>query len=162
MVSLALAGCRSSKKAGGTNSTTSIKEMAMNHFEPVNREEKADINLTPMLGVVFILLIFFVVTASFVSEFRLDVTLPAGLDGTGADVASIIVTMEADDSFHINGRVLAKSSLLPYTRCLVIENPDAPMSVMISSSSHIDATVAALDAGRQAGFTTIPLQKMRE
>lgn len=134
----------------------------MNHFVSVNREEKADINLTPMLDVVFILLIFFVVTASFVNEFGLDVTLPAGLDGPDAGIASIIITIEADDSFHINGRVLAQSSLLPYIRRLVVENPDAPMSVMFSSNSHIDATVAALDAGRQAGFTTIPIQEMRE
>jgi len=134
----------------------------MNRFVPVNREEKADINLTPMLDVVFILLIFFVVTASFVKEFGLDVALLAGLDSTDAGIASIVVRIESDDSFHVNGRGLAKTSLLPYIRHLAAENPDALMSVLVSSNSHIDATVAALDAARQAGFTTIPIQEMRE
>ena len=80
----------------------------MNHFESANTVEKADINLTPMLDVVFILLIFFVVTASFIKDSALDVTLPAGLDGPAIAITSIVIKIEGDDSFHINGRVLAR------------------------------------------------------
>ena len=134
----------------------------MIHFECANTEEKADINLTPMLDVVFILLIFFVVTASFIKDFALDVTLPAGLDVPDKTITSIVVMIEGDDSFHINGRVLAKGSLLPYIRRLAAGNPDATLSVLASSTAHVEATVAALDAGRQAGFKIIPIETLQE
>lgn len=134
----------------------------MNHFESANTEEKADINLTPMLDVVFILLIFFVVTASFIKDFALDVTLPAGLDGPDIAITSIVVKIEGDDSFHISGRVLARGSLLPYIRRLSAENPDATLSILASSTAHVEATAAALDAGRQAGFGIIPIEELQE
>lgn len=134
--------------------------MTMNHFVSANREERADINLTPMLDVVFILLIFFVVTATFIRDFGLEVTLPAGLSPTAPELSSIVVVIERDDSFHINGRVLAKGSLVPFIRRLAAENPDAPFSVLVSSNAHVEATVAVLDAGRQAGFRRIPIEKL--
>lgn len=130
----------------------------MNHLVSAEKEERADINLTPMLDVVFILLIFFVVTASFVREFGLDVTLPAGFDVGPNEVAVIVITIEIDDSFHINGRALAKGSLAPYIRRLAAENPEAQLSLKVSSVAHVDATVVALDAIRQAGFATVPIQ----
>lgn len=133
----------------------------MNHFVSAEKEEKTDINLTPMLDVVFILLIFFVVTASFIRDFGLDVTLPAGADILPNNVAVIVVAIEADDSFHVNGRVLARGSLTPFIRRLAAENPDASLSLQVAPGAHVDATVAALDAGRRAGFGVIPIQELQ-
>jgi biopolymer transport protein ExbD len=87
--------------------------MAMKNIYPATSEEQSEINLTPMLDVVFIMLILFVVTASFVKEFDLDITLPAGSEVIPQEVETIKVVIEYDDSFHVNGRVLAKGELQP-------------------------------------------------
>ena len=76
----------------------------MKNIYPAISEEQSEINRTPMLGVVFIMLIFFVVTASFIKEFGLDITLPAGGEVLPQELETIKVVIEYDDSFHVNGR----------------------------------------------------------
>ena len=85
----------------------------MKNIYPATSEEQSEINLTPMLDVVFIMLIFFVVTASFVKELGLDITIPAGSEVIPQELETIKVVIEYDDSFHVNGRVLAKGELQP-------------------------------------------------
>lgn len=132
----------------------------MKNIFPATSEEQSDINLTPMLDVVFIMLIFFVVTASFIRELGLDITLPAGADIFPQELETIKVVIEYDDSFHVNDRVLAKGSLVPYIRSLRSEFPDANFVILASPDAHVEATVAAADAGRQAGFSVIPITEL--
>jgi len=132
----------------------------MKNIYPATTEEQSEINLTPMLDVVFIMLIFFVVTASFVREFGLDITLPAGGEVIPQELETIKVVIEYDDSFHVNGRVLAKGSLAPYIRRLHSEFPDANFVVFASPDAHVESTVAAADAGRQIGFSVIPITEL--
>lgn len=129
----------------------------MKNIFPATIEEQSEINLTPMLDVVFIMLIFFVVTASFVKEFGLDITLPAGGEIIPQELETIKVVIEYDDSFHVNGRVLAKGSLAAYIRRLHSEFPEANFVVFASPDAHVESTVAAADAGRQVGFSVIPI-----
>lgn len=85
----------------------------MKNIYPATSEELSEINLTPMLDVVFIMLIFFVVTASFIKEFGLDITLPAGGEVLPQELETIKVVIEYDDSFHVNGRALAVKEIRP-------------------------------------------------
>ncbi len=132
----------------------------MNNYFTAAKEEQADINLTPMLDVVFILLIFFVVTASFTKDLGIPTGLTINLEVPVVPAESIVVVVEPDDSFHVNGRVLAKLSLVPYIRGLKIENPNASILLLAARDAHVEATVAALDAGRQAGFGIIPIEEL--
>ena len=124
---------------------------------PVLQKEQTEIDLTPMLDVVFILLIFFIVTATFTREFGVAVYNPAAAIPLPDDVETISVSIEADNSFHVNGRVLAESSLAPYVMRLRTEFPDAGFSVLVSPNAYVEATIAAVDAGRNAGFDRIPI-----
>ena len=132
----------------------------MNEF-PTANEEQTEINLTPMLDVVFIMLIFFVVTATFVREYGFPAYLSTGLDTPTEPVESIVVTVEADNSFHVNGRVVAQGSLASYIKGLAVENPDAPMVLRASNDAYVEATVFVLDAGRHAGFSAVPIENLR-
>jgi biopolymer transport protein ExbD len=134
--------------------------MTMKNTYPVLEKEQTDINLTPMLDVVFILLIFFVVTATFTREFGVDVYNPASAIPVPDDVQTISIVIEEDGSFHVNGRVLAEGSLTPYVMHLRAEFPDAGFSVLVSPEAYVEATVAAIDAGRSAGFERIPITEL--
>jgi biopolymer transport protein ExbD len=110
-----------------------------------------------MLDVVFIMLIFFVVTASFIKDFGLHIGLPSGLPTPDADIASIVVLVDEGGSFAVNGRALSKGSLTPYIRSLRAENPEAKFSVQVTPHSLVNDTVIAIDAGRRAGYGIVPV-----
>ncbi|MEM7503005.1 MAG: biopolymer transporter ExbD [Pseudomonadota bacterium] len=129
----------------------------MNTLE--QQEEREEINLTPMLDVVFILLIFFVVLASFTKDFGVPVGLPAGTTEHG-DIETITVTVEAGRTFNVNGRALAGGSLAPYVRRLSAEFPDAGFAVLVADESRVADTVRAVDAGRRAGFAFVPVSSV--
>ncbi len=123
------------------------------------KEEREEINLTPMLDVVFILLIFFVVLASFTKDYGVPVGLPAGTTEHG-DVETITVVVEPGRTFNVNGRPLAGGSLVPYVRRMTAEYPDAGFAVLVADESRVADTVRAVDAGRRAGFALVPVSKM--
>jgi biopolymer transport protein ExbD len=108
-----------------------------------------------MLDVVFIMLIFFIVVASFIREEGIPVTLPANLSGPVDPVAAIVVTIESAGVFDVNGRAMSGSSVAPYVRALHGENPDAPFSVMAADNVPIRDTVIAVDAGYGIGFSPV-------
>jgi biopolymer transport protein ExbD len=120
--------------------------MAMNRHVPAESQENTEINLTPMLDVVFILLIFFVVTASFIKDFGLRIGLPSGLPPPPTGLKCISVLVDAGGSFSVNGLALSRGSLPLYIRRLRAENPDAEFFVQVTAKSLVNDTVAAVDA----------------
>ncbi len=129
----------------------------MNHFNPAVDDDKADVDLTPMLDVVFILLVFFIITASFIREAGIPVTLPGFGEPPDNDVQSIVVTVKPESVFVVNARVMARASLIPYVRALYSQNPEANFAVLVTAGSRVGDTVAAADAGRRIGFDVIPI-----
>ena len=131
----------------------------MNSPFPVYQEEQANVDLTPMLDVVFIMLIFFVVTATFLNELGVPVAAPPIAIDAPQDVESITVIVEPGGVFNVNGRLLSKDSLAPYVRALHAENPEAPYSVRVVSSAKVVDTVTAVDAGRMIGLSVVPIAR---
>ena len=129
----------------------------MHVHDPAIHEKEDPVNLTPMLDVVFILLIFFVVTASFVREHGVPVNRPASTGDSLPQLESITVRVAANNDFSVNGRVVTQGGLAAYVRGLYAENPDADYVVMVEREARVGATVAAADAGRQIGFDVIPI-----
>ena len=74
------------------------------HFQNLMDEEEATIDMTPMLDVVFIMLIFFIVTASFVKEAGIDVNRPEAATAVKKDRANILVAISAKGEIWINKR----------------------------------------------------------
>ena len=78
------------------------------------KEEDAEINMTPMLDIVFIMLIFFIVTAVFVKEAGADVTRPTAEEGISQEQVSILVAVTAEDTVWLNRK---KWNLKPSAQC---------------------------------------------
>ena len=127
---------------------------------PHEQENRDDINLTPMLDVVFILLIYFIVSASFIKDFGVPVGLPSGLGPPPADVETITVMVEPGHTFVVNGRARSGGSLVPYIQRMRAEYPDAGFAVLVTKDSVVADTVRAIDAGRRTGFGVVPVSEM--
>jgi biopolymer transport protein ExbD len=122
-------------------------------------DEENEINLTPMLDVVFIMLIFFIVTASFLRESGLDTNRPDQdqpqvlQDEEGA----ILVIIDETDDIWIDNRVVDPRAVRANIERLHAEDPDRPLVVQTSTTSRAATLVAVMDASRQADVYDISI-----
>lgn len=129
----------------------------MSAIDPYAVDDRtSEINLTPLLDVVFILLIFFLVVSAFVDLEGIPVMLPGAAE-PAPEVEAISVTVAGDGVFVVSGRILSRGSLFPYIAALRSRNPDATFGLLVAAGASVQDTVAAADAGRRAGFEVIPL-----
>jgi len=96
----------------------------MKNTYPVLEKEQTDINLTPMLDVVFILLIFFVVTATFTRELGVDVYNPASAIPIPDDVQTISIVIEEDGQ-----NFLMRDSVFSYHRLLTLRQQQLQLTL---------------------------------
>ena len=121
-------------------------------------EEENEINLTPMLDVVFIMLIFFIVTASFIKEAGLDVNRPdAPVTETKPEDANILVAITADDQIFIDRRLIDPRAVRANIERLHAENPEGSVVIQASKKSTNKMLVWVMDASRQAGVYSISI-----
>ena len=134
----------------------------MSRFQAVFQDDRAEINLSPMLDVVFIMLIFFVVVAAFIDERGLPVSLPDGSGDIPEVIDAITVRIESAGTFNVNGRVMSRASVAPYVQALPGENPDAKFAVMAADAVPIRDTADAIDAGRAIGVEVVMIVPMKD
>ena len=124
---------------------------------PRKPREAVDINLAPLTDVVFILLLFFVVTTTFTRETQLKVDLPEAVSGTPPEMVqtTLEVLVGADGSFALNGKSLSKNDLATLMEALRTESAgDQSLPVMLSADANAphQAVVTAMDAASKLGF----------
>lgn len=128
---------------------------------PRKTREPVDINLAPLIDVVFILLLFFVVTTTFTRETQLKIDLPEAVSGTPPEAevkAPLEVLVGADGSFALNGKSLSSNDLTSLMEALRLESAgDQSLPVMLSADAQAphQAVVTAMDAASKLGFTQL-------
>ena len=121
-------------------------------------DEENEINLTPMLDVVFIMLIFFIVTASFIKEVGLDVNRPdAPTTETKPEDANILVVIDANDDIFIDRRLIDPRAVRANIERLHAENPKGSVVIQANKKSTNKMLVQVMDASRQAGVYSISI-----
>ncbi len=124
----------------------------------IESEDKAEIDLTPMLDVVFIMLIFFIVTASFVKERAINVNVPEDDEKPPVEEnASILVQVNANDEIFIDGRRVDVRSVRSLIAQKHAENPEAPLVVRAHAESSAESYVNVADAAREANVYAVSL-----
>jgi len=132
--------------------------MRDHHLLEVAEEEENEINLTPMLDVVFIMLIFFIVTASFIKEAGLDVNRPdAPVTETKPEDANILVAITANDEIWIDRRLIDPRAVRANIERLHAENPKGSVVIQANKKSTNKMLVTIMDAARQAGVYNISI-----
>ncbi len=122
-----------------------------------NEEEESSVDITPMLDVVFIMLIFFIVTATFVKEAGIDVDKPSAATAVVQEKASILIAIDADNNVWINRRQVDIRSVRSIVERLHAENPKGTVVIQADKASINDTLVQVMDASRRAGVYDIAL-----
>ncbi len=120
-------------------------------------DEESSVDITPMLDVVFIMLIFFIVTATFIKEAGIDVDKPAAATAIVQEKASILIAIDANDNIWINRRQVDMRSVRSIVERLHAENPKGTLVIQADRESRNDALVQVMDASRRAGVYDIAL-----
>tara|TARA_R110000782_G_scaffold42090_2_gene95941 strand:+ start:1089 stop:1478 length:390 start_codon:yes stop_codon:yes gene_type:complete len=121
-------------------------------------DEGDEINLTPMLDVVFIMLIFFIVTASFIKEAGIDVNRPdAPVTETKPEDANILVVINAQDEIWIDRRLIDPRAVRANIERLHAENPQGSVVIQANKKSTNKMLVWVMDSTRSAGVYSISI-----
>jgi biopolymer transport protein ExbD len=127
------------------------------HFQNLMDEEEATIDMTPMLDVVFIMLIFFIVTASFVKEAGIDVNRPEAATAVKKDRANILVASSAKGDIWINKRKVDVRAVQANIERLYAENPQGTVVIQADRKSTTDVLIKVMDASRAAGIADVSI-----
>ena len=120
-------------------------------------ETEASVDITPMLDVVFIMLIFFIVTATFVKESGIDVNRPQAQTAVVKEKANILIAIDAHNKVWIDRREVDIRSVRPNIERLHAENPKGTVVIQADRDSTNEILVQVMDASRLAGVYEIAL-----
>lgn len=120
-------------------------------------EEEQAIDLTPMLDVVFIMLIFFIVTASFVKETGADINRPDSNTAEKKEDASILVAINALGEIWIDQRRIDARATRANIQRLRAEKPGGSLVIQADKQARAETIMQVMDAARQAGVRDIAL-----
>ncbi|MDJ0868635.1 MAG: biopolymer transporter ExbD [Myxococcota bacterium] len=127
--------------------------MARSHRQESNVAQT--MNLTPLIDMVFILLIFFIVTSSFVKETGIDVERPSALSAERKEAATILVAVTADGKIWVNERPVDLRRLRAAVERLRVESPEAAAVVVADTNARMGLAVEVIDQVRLAGVTRV-------
>ena len=120
-------------------------------------EDESAIDITPMLDVVFIMLIFFIVTATFVKEAGIDVNRPDAVTAIKQEKASIMIAINENNEIWIDRRQVDIRSVRPNIERLHAENPQGSVVIQADKESKTDTLIKVLDAARSAGVFNVAI-----
>jgi biopolymer transport protein ExbD len=120
-------------------------------------DDEAEINITPMLDIVFIMLIFFIVTTSFVKESGLEVSRPSSTPPKEIkqDRGPIVVRIDSGSLISVKGRVLEPQAVRANLEREKAEKPAAPLIVAAHPDADTEALVTILDAAEAVGIDSV-------
>ena len=121
------------------------------------RKSESEVNLTPMLDVVFIMLIFFIVTASFVKESGIEISRPGASTATRKERGNILIAISANDQIWTNRRQVDPRALRANIERMHAENPQGSVIIQADVNAKTGLLVKVMDAARSAGVKSVSL-----
>jgi len=122
-----------------------------------SEEEDNEINLTPMLDVVFIMLIFFIVTASFIKEAGIQVERPDAPTAEKQEDAAILIAISANDEIWIDRKEMDPRAVRGMIERLHAENPKGSIVIQADEESTNEMLVIVMEAAKQAGVANVAI-----
>lgn len=120
-------------------------------------EDTTQVDLTPMLDVVFILLIFFIVTTSFVRESGIEIDPPTAETAHDESQSSILIAITPEGDVWVDKQALTLTAVGPRVARLQAENPQASVMIQADKNSRSGRLVEVMDKLRLAGIYNISI-----
>lgn len=122
-----------------------------------HKTEEAQVDLTSMLDIVFIMLIFFIVTSSFVRESGVEVNRPQASNAVSQKEAGIFIAITSSNDIYIDKRMVDVERVQATLEHLLLDNPEASLVIQADEHSYNGTVVNVMDAAKGAGVQHIAL-----
>ncbi len=129
----------------------------MQDVDQYQDDEEAEINLTPMLDVVFIMLIFFIVTAVFVKDPGVEVTRPDAVTAITPERGSIFVAVTANNEIWVDQRSVGSDGVRAAIERLLAENPEGGVVIQADNGAANEFVINVMDAARAVGIEDVAI-----
>ena len=120
-------------------------------------DDDADINLTPMLDVVFIMLIFFIVTATFIKQTGIQVLRPDALTAEQKPTVAMLIAISPNGEIWIDKKRVDPAAVRAHIEKLHAENPKGGLVIQADKKSTNEKLMAVLNAARAAGLREVAI-----
>lgn len=123
---------------------------------------EVNINMGPLVDMVFLLLIFFVVTTSFVKETGIDVNRSTAATAERKERGNIMLGISADGQVYMEGKRIDVRSVRALVERALAEDPESGVVIVADKDSNTGTVVQAMDQCRLAGAVNVSLAAKRE
>jgi biopolymer transport protein ExbD len=134
--------------------------MRYSHTE--QESSAANVNLTPLIDVVFILLIFFLVTASFTKEAGIDVNRPTAQTAVRQEQGNLIIAINKSGEIWIDNQLVDLRTIRAHIERLHAQNPEGTVIILADKESRTGTAVDVLDQVRLAGVSNVAIAAERK
>lgn len=130
------------------------------------KKQEVTVNLTPLIDVVFLLLIFFMVSTSFTRETQIELELPkASVEPLETKQESLEISIDKEGRYFVNGKGLVNESIDTLKRAIqpiLDENKDVSVIISADANTPYQSVVTAMDATSQLGITNLKMATQRD
>ena len=134
----------------------------MRHTHTKQETAAENVNLTPLIDMVFILLIFFLVTASFTKESGIDVDRPTAQTAVREEQGSMIIGVSKEGEIWIDNQNIELRAVRAHVEHLHAQNPEGTVIILADEDSRTGITVEVLDQVRLAGVANVSIAASNE
>jgi len=120
-------------------------------------DDDADINLTPMLDVVFIMLIFFIVTATFIKQSGINVLRPEAVTAEQKPTVAMLIAISSNGEIWIDKKRVDPTTVRAHIEKLHAENPKGGLVIQADRQSTNEKLMGVLSAARAAGLQEVAI-----
>lgn len=133
-------------------------------FNARHRRRGPTINITPLIDVMFLLLIFFMVSSTFKEDLGIDITLPQAETGATQEITTHQITVDRDGKAYFSGEAVTDRELRNRLEQVLAENPEAPLVLRADEGADFGRVLRVIDIARdlEAANLVIPTQPLAE
>ena len=124
-------------------------------------ETQGGIDISPLIDVVFLLLIFFIVTTVFVKETGVDISKPRAASSEDLDRQAILIAVTAEGRVWQGGREIGHDGVRAVIAALLEETPETPIIIRADAAAPTEDTVRVIDSAKLAGAESVSLATKR-
>ena len=119
------------------------------------RNKQTELNMTPLIDMVFILLIFFIVTTSFVKEAGVEINRPVANTAVTNESTSLVIGITQSNEVWIEGKIYDVRSVRGYMNRFLAETPEGAVVIAADKECKSGLLIKVLDACRESGATNL-------
>ncbi len=120
------------------------------------------LDIAPLIDIVFLLLVFFMLTSTFIVPEAIELELPESKSAEVMDITPIVVSLNQTGQLALNGESISLEKLKPAIMPLIKPDPDAPITLKTDAQTEVQLLLQVMDEIRAAGGTNVALATLKK